>query len=200
MKKKNIFQIIILLIIVIISTITYNKYFKAENLKKNVVIVKDENKTETLDEKDTSSKERNIIKDIKYFNEDINGNKFTIQAKKGEISQNDTDLIALSEVVGIINLKGESEIYIYSKFANYNSNNFDTRFYSEVTTTYEDNIISSENLDIFFKDNHGLMYNNIKFSNKNSKILADKLFFDLLNGDIKINMYNQEDKIIFLNK
>ncbi len=200
MKKKNIFQIIILLIIVIISTLTYNKYFKAENLKKNVVIVKDENKTETLDEKDTSSKERNIIKDIKYFNEDINGNKFTIQAKKGEISQNDTDLIALSEVVGIINLKGESEIYIYSKFANYNSNNFDTRFYSEVTTTYEDNIISSENLDIFFKDNHGLMYNNIKFSNKNSKILADKLFFDLLNGDIKINMYNQEDKIIFLNK
>ena len=106
----------------------------------------------------------------------------------------------MSEVVGIINLKGESEIYIYSKFANYNSNNFDTRFYSEVTTTYEDNIISSENLDIFFKDNHGLMYNNIKFSNKNSKILADKLFFDLLNGDIKINMYNQEDKIIFLNK
>ncbi len=200
MKKKNIFQIIILLIIVIISTLTYNKYFKAENLKKNVAIVKDENKTETLDEKDTSSKERNIIKDIKYFNEDINGNKFTIQAKKGEISQNDTDLIALSEVVGIINLKGESEIYIYSKFANYNSNNFDTRFYSEVTTTYEDNIISSENLDIFFKDNHGLMYNNIKFSNKNSKILADKLFFDLLNGDIKINMYNQEDKIIFLNK
>ena len=200
MKKKNIFQIIILLIIVIISTLTYNKYFKAENLKKNVVIVKDENKTETLDEKDTSSKERNIIKDIKYFNEDINGNKFTIQAKKGEISQNDTDLIALSEVVGIINLKGESEIYIYSKFANYNSNNFDTKFFSEVTTTYEDNTISSENLDIFFKDNHGLMYNNIKFSNKNSKILADKLFFDLLNGDIKINMYNNNDKITFLNK
>ena len=200
MKKKNIFQIIILLIIVIISTLTYNKYFKAENLKKNVVIVKDENKTETLDEKDTSSKERNIIKDIKYFNEDINGNKFTIQAKKGEINQKDIDLIALSEVVGVINLKDKSEIYIYSKFASYNSNNFDTKFYSEVTTKYEDNIITSENLDIFFKDNYGLMYNNIKFSNKNSKILADKLFFDLLNGDIKINMYNQEDKIIFLNK
>ena len=44
------------------------------------------------------------------------------------------------------------------------------------------------------------MYNNIKFSNKNSKISADKLFFDLLNGDIKINMYNKDDKITFLNK
>ena len=200
MKKKNIFQIIILLTIVVISVLTYNKYFKAENLKKNVIVVENENQNENLVEENTSSKEKNIIKDIKYFNEDMKGNKFTIEAKKGEINQNDDDLIALSEVVGIINLKDKSEIYIYSKFASYNSNNFDTKFYSEVTTKYEDNIITSENLDIFFKDNYGLMYNNIKFSNKNSKISADKLFFDLLNGDIKLNMYNKEDKITFLNK
>ena len=88
MKKKNIFQIIILLIIVVISTFTYKKYFKAENFKKNIAIVENENQNETLIEDSSSSKERNIIKDIKYFNEDINGNKFTIQAKKGEISQN----------------------------------------------------------------------------------------------------------------
>ncbi len=200
MKKKNIFQIIILLTIVVISVLTYNKYFKAEILKKNVIVVENENQNENLVEENTSSKEKNIIKDIKYFNEDMKGNKFTIEAKKGEINQNDDDLIALSEVVGIINLKDKSEIYIYSKFASYNSNNFDTKFYSEVTTKYEDNIITSENLDIFFKDNYGLMYNNIKFSNKNSKISADKLFFDLLNGDIKLNMYNKEDKITFLNK
>ena len=200
MKKKNIFQIIILLTIVVISVLTYNKYFKAENLKKNVIVVENENQNENLVEENTSSKEKNIIKDIKYFNEDMKGNKFTIEAKKGEINQNDDDLIALSEVVGIINLKDKSEIYIYSKFASYNSNNFDTKFYSEVTTKYEDNIITSENLDIFFKDNYGLMYNNIKFSNKSSKIAADKLFFDLLNGDIKLNMYNKEDKITFLNK
>ena len=94
MKKKNIFQILILLIIFVISAFTYNKYFKAENLKKTVVVVENDNQNETFDEKITSSKERNIIKDIKYFNEDINGNKFTIQAKKGEINQNDVDLIA----------------------------------------------------------------------------------------------------------
>ncbi len=198
MKKKNIFQIIILLVIIIISFLTYNKYFKGENLKKNIIIIENEN--QNIKDDDSVSKERNIIKDIKYFNEDINGNRYTIEAKKGEINQNDVDLIALSEVVGIINLKDKSEIFIYSKFASYNSNNFDTKFYSEVTTKYEDNIITSENLDIFFKDNYGLMYNNIKFSNKSSKIAADKLFFDLLNGDIKINMYNNDEKITFLNK
>ena len=65
---------------------------------------------------------------------------------------------------------------------------------------YQDNTLESQNLDIFFKDNYGLMYNNIKFSNEDSEVKADKLFFDLVNGDIKINMYNQDDKILIMNK
>ena len=51
---------------------------------------------------------------------------------------------------------------------------------------------------LFFKDNYGEMYNNINFSNKDSEIKADKLFFDLANGDIKINMYNSNDKITII--
>ena len=200
MKKKNIFQIIIILIIIIIAIFTYFKFLKIENFKKNFTVIENESETIIENKNNIISKERNIIKDIKYYNEDLHGNKFTIQAKKGEINENDKDNIALSEVVGIINLRDKPEIYIYSKFANYNSNNYDTKFYNEVTAKYENNIIKSENLDIFFKDNYGLMYNNIKFSNDNSKIIADKLFFDLLNGDIKINMYNQKDEIIVLKK
>ena len=198
MKKKNIFQIIIILTIIIIGTFTYFKFLKIEDFQKNVAVIENEN--ETIIQNNLNSKERNIIEDIKYYNEDLNGNKFTIQAKKGQINENNTDIIALKEVVGIINLRGKPEIYIYSKFASYNSNNFDTKFYSDVTTKYENNIMKSENLDIFFKDNYGLMYNNIKFSNENSIIMADKLFFDLVNGDIKINMYNQKDEIIVLKK
>lgn len=198
MKKKNIFQIIIILIIIIIAIFTYFKFIKIENFQKNFTVIENESETIIENKNNINSKERNIIKDIKYYNEDLHGNKFTIQAKKGEINENDKDTIALSEVVGIINLRDKPEIHIYSKFANYNSNNYDTKFYTEVTAKYENNIIKSENLDIFFKDNYGLMYNNIKFSNDNSKIIADKLFFDLLNGDIKINMYNQKDEIIVL--
>ena len=198
MKKKNIFQIIIILTIIVIGIFTYFKFLKIENFQKNVDVI--ENKTETIIQNNIDSKERNIIEDIKYYNEDLNGNKFTIRAKKGEINENNIDIIALKEVVGIINLKGKPEIYIYSNLADYNSNNFDTKFYSGVTTKYENNIMKSENLDIFFKDNYGLMYNNIKFSNENSKIIADKLFFDLANGDIKINMYNNKDEIIVLKK
>jgi len=197
MKKKIIFQIIIILIILTISTLVYYKYFKISKIEINTNkdIVKN---NEIKDSIDFKEKEINIIENIKYFKEDIYGNEFTLKAEKGEIIQNDAKNIILVNVYGIINLKNESKIFIFSKYAKYNSNNFDTKFYTNVKATYEDMIVKSENLDLFFKDNYGEMYNNINFTSKDSEIKADKLFFDLVNGDIKINMYNSDDKITII--
>ena len=197
MKKKIIFQIIIILIILTISTLVYYKYFKISKIEidTNKDIVKN---NEIKDSMDFEENEINIIENIKYFKEDIYGNEFTLRAEKGEIAQNDTKNIILVNVHGVINLKNESKIFIFSKYAEYNSKNFDTKFYTDVKATYEDVIVKSENLDLFFKDNYGKMYNSINFSNKVSEIKADKLFFDLSNGDIKINMYNSDDKITII--
>ena len=182
MKKKIIFQIIIILIIITISALVYYKYFKIET-EENKNIVKN---NEIKDSMDFEENEINIIENIKYFKEDIYGNEFTLRAEKGEIVQNDTKNIILANVYGVINLKNESKIFIFSKYAEYNSKNFDTKFYTDVKATYEDVIVKSENLDLFFKDNYGVMYNNIDLSNNDSKVTADKIFFDLANGDIKI--------------
>ena len=197
MKKKIIFQIIIILIIFTISTLVYYKYFKISKIEidTNKDIVKNNEIKDSIDFKEN---EINIIENIKYFKEDIYGNEFTLKAEKGEITQNDTENIILVNVYGIINLKNESKIFIFSKYAKYNSKNFDTKFYTGVRATYEDMIVKSENLDLFFKDNYGEMYNNINFTSKDSEIKADKLFFDLANGDIKINMYNSDDKITII--
>ena len=196
MKKKIIFQIIIFLIILILSTFVYYKYLKIEKIEKKLddseSILKDEkvNDSELVQESD-----KNIIENIKYFKEDIYGNKFTLKAKKGEITQNESKFVLLSDVNGVISLKNKSEILIYSKFAKYDSINFNTEFYTDVKASYENNVVRSENLDLFFKDNYGEMYNNIEFYNNDSKVVADKIFFDLANGDIKINMYNDNNKV-----
>ena len=196
MKKKIIFQIIIFLIILILSTFVYYKYLKIEKIDKKIddseSILKDEkvNDSELVQESD-----KNIIENIKYFKEDIYGNKFTLKAKKGEIIQDESKFVLLSDVKGVISLKNKSEILIYSKFAKYDSINFNTEFYTDVKASYENNVVRSENLDLFFKDNYGEMYNNIEFYNNDSKVVADKIFFDLANGDIKINMYNDNSKV-----
>ena len=200
MKKKIIFQIIIFLIILILSAFVYYKYLKIEKIDEKIdekigndtSILKDEG---VEDSESEQQNEKNTIENIKYFKEDIYGNKFTLNAKRGEIIQNESKYILLVDVSGVISLKNKSEIFIYSKFAKYNSNNFDTEFYTDVKASYENIYMGSENLDLFFKDNYGEMYNNIDLSNSDSKVTADKIFFDLANGDIKINMYNDNDKV-----
>ena len=196
MKKKTIFQIIIFLIILILSTFVYYKYLKIDQIYKEIddgeSILKDE---KVNDSKLVQESEKNIIENIKYFKEDIYGNKFTLKAKKGEIIQDESKFVLLSDVKGVISLKNKSEILIYSKFAKYDSINFNTEFYTDVKASYENNVVRSENLDLFFKDNYGEMYNHIEFYNNDSKVVADKIFFDLANGDIKINMYNDNNKV-----
>ena len=195
MKKKIIFQSIIILTILSISFFVYFKYFqnKKVSLNKKVAI-----NNEIDEPEDLSKDSANIVEDIKYFKEDIYGNEFTLKAEKGEIIQEDSKNILLENVYGIISLKNESKIFIYSKFAKYNSNNFDTKFYTDVKVNYENITVKSENLDLFFKDNYGEMYNNINFANDETVMNADKLFFDLTNGDIKINMYDSKDKITII--
>ena len=174
------------------STFIYFKYLKIEKIDDDRSILKDEkiNDTELVQES-----EKNVIENIKYFKEDVYGNKFTLKAKKGEIIQNESKFILLADVSGVISLENKSEILIYSKFAKYNSVNFNTEFYTNVKASYENNVVRSENLDLFFKDNYGEMYNSIEFYNSDTKVIADKIFFDLANGDIKINMYNDNSKV-----
>ena len=195
MKKKIVFQSIIILLILSISFFVYFKYFQDNkvSINKKVTI-----ENQIVEPEDLSKDSSNIVEDIKYFKEDIYGNEFSLRAEKGEIIQEDSKNILLINVYGVINLKNESIIFIYSKFAKYNSNSFDTKFYTNVKVNYENITVKSENLDLFFKDNYGEMYNNINFSNDETEMKADKLFFDLTNGDIKINMYDSKDKITII--
>ena len=125
---------------------------------------------------------------------------FLIKNFRFKSSKKKENLLILEDVYGEIKLVGKSTIYIYSNFAQYNKNNFDTRFYQNVLVNYEDKRFNCDNLDLFFKDNFGSMYNNIVFVDENTQINADQVNMNLLNGDINIKMFQEEKKIKFLKK
>ena len=97
--------------------------------------------------------------------------------------------------MGIINLKDKSNIEINSDFAKYNSITFDTNFYENVLGFFEESKLSSDNLDLFFKNNKAIMYNNIKYLDGNTAANADEISFNLLNGDVNIKMFDKKEKI-----
>ena len=89
------------------------------------------------------------------------GNEYILNAKYGEESKEDSNIIILKQVLGTIKLKNKSDIEIKSDFAKYNSITFDTNFYENVLGFFEESKISSDNLDLFFKNNKAIMYNNM---------------------------------------
>ena len=191
---KKVIQILIILLIILISYLVLNIYFFDKkdisdlDLNENLVIKED---NLNLD---------NVMENLEYKSSDKSGNNYIIKAKKGKVDLEKENLLILEDVYGEIKLVGKSTIHIYSNFAQYNRNNFDTRFYKNVLVNFEDKRFYCDNLDLFFKDSFGSMYNNIVFVDKNTQINADQVNMNLLNGDINIKMFQEEKKIKILKK
>ena len=191
MNKKITFQITLFLFLIIIIFFFYYKYFFLKESKINLAI--QNLKIETFDSGN------NVIKNIRYFSTDKQGNKYLITSEYGEISNKDANIILMKNVTSQINLFKKDTIYINSKFAEYNSLTFDTNFKEDVFLEYSEHKINSENMDLSFKKNFVQIYNNIIYKSPTNELFADKLEIDLLTKDSKIFMFNNE-KIRILGK
>ena len=189
MNRKIAFQITLFLFLLIIIFFIYYKYFFLKESKMDLAI--QNQKIEIFDSGN------NVIKNIRYFSTDKQGNEYLITSKYGEISSKDSNIILMKNVTSQINLFERDTIYITSKFAEYNSLNFDTNFNQDVILEYSEHKINSENMDLSFKKNFVEMYDNIIYKSPTNELFADKLEIDLLTKDSKIFMLNNEKIIIF---
>ncbi len=192
MNAKTIIQLLIFFLIIIFIYLFIKNTFLKE--QKNIVIL-DQNEVKNTEEIKIEKDEINIIENLNYISIDAEGNEYILNAKYGKESPEDPDIIILEEVVGLIKLKNKSNIEIKSDFAKYNAVTFDTKFYQNVLGFFEESKASSDNFDFFFKNNKAIMYNNIKYFDKNTKANADEISFNLLNGDVNIKMFDKKKKI-----
>ena len=146
-------------------------------------------KVEKIDVKENGG---DIVENINYKSIDANGNIYNLNASRGEISKDNANIIILKNVSGELQLKDKSNVYIKSDFAKYDSLNFDTYFYQNVSGFFENKKIYSDNFDLLFKDNKAMIYNNIKFLDINIEGSADKIKLDLITGDIIVTMLEKQ--------
>jgi hypothetical protein len=195
MQIKTIVQFFLIILIVIISILFFYNYLGKE--KK----IKESNYEKKFDiELKSTDKSINFFENLEYKTIDKDGNGYLLRAKYGETLIDRQNTLLLKEVDGQINLKDKSTIYISSKYANYNKNNFDTNFFTNVVVVYEDSIAKSDNFDIFFSNNGATMYNNVYYTNSFLNSKADKIDVDLVSGDIDISMYDENEKIKIIRK
>ena len=185
MIRKIYIQLFLILILIIIFLLLFFKYFKQSNLK-NDFKVKVEQTTITGE---------SLIEDLKYLSTDREGNEYKIEAKKGNIDQKNPDIIYLENVNAIISLGNSQYISIVSKFAKYNTKNFDTLFNDSVSVDYGEHFLRSEFLDLSFENNLVSLYSNVRYQSGISSLRADRAEIDILNKKTKIFMEKPDKKV-----
>ena len=137
----------------------------------------------------------NAIKDVEYKSKDSSGNEYILNASEGIIDQNNTNIIYLTSIKAIIELKDYNSIDISSNFGKYSIDNFDTIFSKNVIIKYLDNIIMGEYLEFSLNKNLMTISRNVIFKNNESSLKADVIEVDIKTKGIKISMYEENKKV-----
>ena len=188
MQKKLLLQFFLFTIILIMIFFFYKIYFADKELD----ISAETNSDQKISK---NKKDSNIIYNIEYVAQDNDGNNYIVKSKYGELKNDQSNLIILKKVLATINIQNSPSIEIASDGAKYNSINYDTEFYGNVTLTYVDHIITSNNLDLYFQKNLAYFSDNVVYKNLNNSIQADKIEIDLITKNSKIYMNNTFKKI-----
>ena len=192
--KKSIIQIFLVLIIIFICLFFFNL------ISKNNLSHPEINKLDIIKQKDaTDLSNRNIIKDIEYITKDQQGNFYSLKADKSEIDQNNENKVNLFNVKGKIRLEKNQEVYISSDKAIYNSSTTDTQFFNNVKLLYSDHLVECEIATLKFSNKYIILEKNLIYNNLKTKIIADKIEFDLTTKNFKMMMYNKNSKIKIIN-
>ena len=169
-----------------------------ENGDRDLKANKVKNEKKKFEIKDTSLKEtetdkiKNLTKEIEYITSNKEGDIFKILAKYGKTNIKNSDILDLKEVDGVISSSKRSDIYITSDFAEYNYDNQNSKFYSNVIIKYDNKVITCDNLDLEIKTNYAIAYNNVEINDDNSVMKAQLVRLNILTKDIEIN---SQDKI-----
>ncbi len=173
------------------------KNLKSEEIGKNIpknLSEKNHDDENSLKINNTE-KIKNLTKEIEYITSNKDGDIFKILAKYGQTNIDNTNILDLNEVDGLISSIKRSKIYIKSDYAKYDYNNQNSQFYSNVEIKYDDKIITCDNLDLQITENYAIAYNNVKIQDSVSLLKAQMVTLNIITKDIIINSQNKVEII-----
>jgi len=187
---KRVIRLILLLTLFAIILITYNYFFLKE--KQNIqsrTLNFSENNFELNDQKN------NLIKNLTYNANINNDDQYTIIAKLSEtLDDRGVEFVDMKEVEASYKKK-DIPINITSNSALFNSSNYNTNFYGNITITYLTYKINSDEVKIDFKNNTILITKNVNIYNQEMNIKADNVKIYLDKKEIEIYMEKKEENI-----
>jgi hypothetical protein len=186
---KSFLQLFLLSLLIIICVFFYKNYFTEKKVIKKIEF-------ETVVEINNLEKKNNIIQNLKYNVELLDGGKYEITANKSEIIFNDgKETVLMSQVIATFTDIKNNKIKIFSDNAEFNSESYNTYFSVNVKISFEDSLITSDKIDFDFINNNILIYKNVIYINDNGNMRTDNISINLITKQIDIFMNNSKNKV-----
>ena len=196
---KSFFQFSLIILLIFISLIFYERYFQKKEPNKISEILKDDNQIEFLGKEENKTikiKENNLVKNLIYEVKLIESGKYEIKAKSSEISYVDNkEIVSMQKVIAIFTDKDNKKVIITSDEAIFDNYTYNTQFKKNIKIVYLDNIISSNFLDFNFTENNIIIYENVVYESIKGIIKADNIKMNLTTKNIDIFMNDTNNKI-----
>ena len=196
MLKKNIIQLMLIVFLIILTILFYQKYIISND--KNLKLVEKEINSQINNEKLVSIENKeteNIIENLRYVSKDLFGNTYIINAQSAQIDEGKINQVKLFEVMAKIIQKDDEIIYINSSLADYNKINNNTIFKKNVNVKYGSQSIDADIIDLNFSKNLIKIKENVYYKNNNAKLSADKIEIDIESKKLRVSMDKQNDKV-----
>ena len=192
-KKNNlIIQITLLGLAILLIFFTYF------SKKKEPSIVKNEDSLEINSKiQDT---EKNFFENVEYKGIDLKGNRYIIKSKFAEFELDKPEIINMKIMKATFYFKDGTTLKVDSDQGYYNNKLKDILFRYNVNALYGEDILLSESL--FYSNSEGLITvtEDVKVTNLENKLFADKVEFDLSTKKLNITMFKNDQVNIILNK
>jgi len=188
MKKNKIIQFSLVIggIILFLFTYYYSDKDKIVDIDKNILVGGVSQLTKEIS---------NIIENVEYVGSNNKGTFFELNAAIAEIKYDNPNISYLQDVFVVIKLSNLRTIRIRSDKAVFNKISNDCEFFGNVEITEQDNIITSDNLDLNMSKNLITVYNHVKYNGLQGFLIADKMDIDILKNETNIFMFNKKNKV-----
>ena len=188
MKKNKIIQFSLVIVGIILFFFTY--YFsdkdKIVDIDKNILVGGVSQLTKEIS---------NIIENVEYIVSNNKGTFFELNAAIAEIKYDKPNISHLQDVFVVIKLSNLRTIRIRSDKAVFNKISNDCEFFGNVEITEQDDIITSDNLDLYMSKNLITVYNHVQYNGVKGFLIADKMDIDMLKNEANIFMFNKKNKV-----
>ena len=188
MKKNKIIQFSLVIGGVILFFFTYYSSDKDKivDIDKNILVGGVSQLTKEIS---------NIIENVEYVGSNNKGTFFELNAAIAEIKYDNPNISYLQDVFVVIKLSNLRTIRIRSDKAVFNKISNDCEFFGNVEIIEQDDIITSDNLDLYMSRNLITVYNHVQYNGVKGFLIADKMDIDMLKNEANIFMFNKKNKV-----